>query len=155
MWKEKNIHPGAPTHTTPVLCEKKATVPLLYDSQSLRGIVTTVNQNKFFPDTFTKKILSFYKGILSRLVKSKQGRTASVTHDIRRMYIWLFLRLSLSSGQNTKIFWNRKAWYVRTAWIKPLKHRDQRGLLWNLWNVKFFKIIAISFIKMKTFQKIY
>lgn len=49
-----------------------------YDAQSLRGIVTVVNQNKFFPNTFTKKTLSFYKGTLSRPVKSKQGKTAAV-----------------------------------------------------------------------------
>ena len=28
IWKERSIHPGAPTHTTPVLCEKKAIAPL-------------------------------------------------------------------------------------------------------------------------------
>lgn len=70
-----SIQPGAPTHTTPVLCEKKAIAPFQYDAQSLRGIVTVVNQNKLFPNTFTKKTLSFYKGTLSRLVKDKQGKT--------------------------------------------------------------------------------
>lgn len=75
--RKKSIHPGAPTHAVPVLCERKAAAPFLYDSQSLRGIVTVVNQNRIFPNTFTKKILSSCKGTLSRLVKSKQGRTAS------------------------------------------------------------------------------
>lgn len=75
--RKKSIHPGAPTHSVPVLCERKAAAPFLYDSQSLRGIVTVVNQNRIFPNTFTKKILSSCKGTLSRLVKSKQGRTAS------------------------------------------------------------------------------
>lgn len=100
--RKKSIHPGAPTHTVPVLCERKAAAPFLYDSQSLRGIVTVVNQNRIFPNTFTKKILSLVRGHCQDLLRANKAGLLPLTHDIRRMYIWLFLRLSLSNGQYTR-----------------------------------------------------
>jgi len=117
IWKERSIHPDALTHITPVLYEKKAIAPLRYDAQSLRGIVTVVNQNKFFPNTFSSKTLYFYKGTLSRLVKSKQGKTAPV-------YIRHQKDAHLAVSQAQPLQW---AEYWNMLKQKRLIHKDRLG----------------------------
>lgn len=44
------------------------------------------------------------RGHCQDLLRASKAGQLLFTYDIRRMYIWLFLKLSLSSGQNTEIF---------------------------------------------------
>lgn len=70
LFGKKGAPTQVPQHALLLLCVKRRQ-ELHYSMISLRGIVTVVNQNKFFTNTFTKKTFSFCKGPLSRLVKSK------------------------------------------------------------------------------------
>lgn len=153
-----------PRHTLLLLCVKRRQ-ELHYSMISLWGIVAVVNQNKFFMNTFTKKALSFCKGPLSRLVKNKQGKTIPV-------YIWHQKDAHLAVSQAQPLQW-AEFWNMLKQ--KSLICKDRLGV--SQWNVKrpyrirkpqlvwggqqgslsvkiFETLIAVSFIKMKTSQKI-